>query len=971
MKYLIPALLCLPIWALDNSVTIHEASGGGQTARPVSIFRFFAQGEFNGTFPKPRIGGAAAPAWQVDVKTTWPDGSVQQAFISFRLGLAANGLAVVDFVADPNPCHLGNQAVCEAAALTQQGMLDHNGGAWSATWYGTVNSIEYSASARAMLTAGAWRWWMRGPVVSAVIAEDRSSAFLYDFGWQYSGGAWGAPSEAKYKSLHPVYELRFYPDPDGAGALTEWPGVEVDAQVWNATMGRFQRFDGLNLTLKTGNAEATTAYAVTGKSFHARSRRHKVVWSGAAPGAVVVDYNFPYLIHTRIVPSYDYRLAVSSGLADGDLATYASNLGSDEPQWCDANTVKCASWQKGIGGTGARGDIAMIARWYLEYLYLMGHGTATVEKKKEVWDKLVIGNADASGHVPLHYMVTMSGQFYPAAGPDTTIGRVISLDEARGGWPIFANHEENWITPATFVCSSAPCDGRLSASSTPYRGSWTADWITDYVSHAPSFYAIPYLLTGSYYYLVGAQMEGAFIMATTTSGVNSTGNIDRRSYGRGIIYQPGAPRSIAWGQRNIWLAALVSPDSTVERAYFANRLQNNAAFMEGVMLLTGGAHAPANPSCPGYTLPDSVAAALTSDMWCAGRATWGLMAGGVIPESNPAFVPFYAYVQNASDGIINGHRRAPAYMMSYIANVWAWIASSGTVRGPDNRPLYKHLADAIAAHYAGRVLVSPASMHQFRAQPIGFGPGTKPFCETFEECAASTIGSWTLGADMTAGQMTLVVNGTDWEETSGFTTSWLKIDNEYVRAINSASSNNPTAGKSTITLTRRGEWGSTATTHSTGATVTWLPAFQDAWVTELQGGYPHITRSALAMLADRDRVGQYSPITAYHVYSEALPYQRYATNPQWGVMPAERVGNVQATGSGGVLRLRWTAPTGEGCRVYAAATPPPTSGDEGDTLVQASGRAQSYDAPGLQAGQYHYRISCQTARASGTVAVSN
>lgn len=974
MKYLLTALLALPLLALDNSVTFHEASGSGQTARPVSLFRFFANGEFSGTFPKPRIGGSVPSAWQVDVKTTWPDGSVQQAFISFRLDLAANGSATVDFVADANPCHLGDQATCEAASLDQAGMLGYSSGEWSATWYGTVNSIEYSASARAMLTAGSWRWWLRGPVVSAVIAEDRTSAFAYDFGWQYSGGVWIAPSEAKYKSLHPVYELRFYPDPDGAGALTAWPGVEVDAQIWNASMGLFQRFDNIALTLKTGNAEAATAYSVTGKSFHARSRRHKLVWSGTAPGAVVVDYNFQYLIHTRVIPSYDYNLAVASTLADGDLSAHTSQLAGSEAQWCDASSSHCASWQKAIGGTGARGDIALIARWYLEYLYLMGHGTATVAKKKEVWDKLVIANADAGGNAPIHYMVTTSGQFYPAAGTDSTIGRVVSLDEGRGWWPLYSNQEGAWVTtPYTFVCSSSPCDGRLDASYGTYRNNWQADGTTNYTTHAPSFYAIPYLLTGYHYYMVGAQMEGAFAMATSTSGANSSGSVGTRMYGRGIMYDPAVPRATAWSLRNIWLAALVSPDGTVERAYFKNRIQGNAAFFEGVFLLSGGAHTPADPTCASWVRPSSVSAALTADMWCAGRDTWGLLNSGNIPSSNPTFQPMWAYAQSQNDGFVNGHRRAPAYMISYIANVWAWIARAGAFLDKDNKPVFKHISDAMAAHYAGRVLSSPSSMYQFRASDIGFGPSTNAACTTFEECSSSAIVSWPLNSSMTDSQTTFVVSSTDWQDTtySWFTTSWAKIGSEYVRLTGNPQVNVPSSGLTTITISQRGVWGSAATAHAAGEAVTFIPGFQDVWVYELQGGYPNIARAAIALMADGEKLGDYSPMLAYRRYMGALPSQNYANNPQWALVPAERIQHVTATGGTGTLALSWMAPSGAACKVHAGLTPPADSNDSGDATASASkGRYQTYTASGYTPGTYHYRISCGTARVAGSVTVN-
>lgn len=975
MRLLALFTLCLSAFALDNSVTVHDASGSSQTARPMSVMRFFAQGEFSGTYPKPRIDGVAPANWQVDVKTTWPDGSIQQAFVSFRLDLAANGSAAVDFVADPNPCHLGNQAVCEAAALTQQGMLDHNGGAWSATWYGSVNSIEYSASARAMLTAGAWRWWMKGPVVSAVIAEDRSSALLYDFGWQYSGGVWIAPSEAKYKSLHPVYEIRFYPDPDGAGALTAWPGVEVDAQIWNASMHRLQRFDSITLMFKTGNAEATTAYTASSKSFHARSRRHKLVWSGTTPGSVVVDYNLAYLVHTRLVPSYDPSLAVSAASADTDIATQTSNLAGDEAQWCDTSNGFCGNWQKAIGTTGARGDIALIPRWYLRALYLMGHSTATVAKKKEVWDKLLIGNADAAGHAPIHYMATAAGTFYPAAGSDSVIGRVVSLENGREWWPLYGPQEESSITsPPAFVCGmGSPCDARLHASTNPYRGYWQADGETNYTSHAPSMYPIPYLLTGYHYYLAGAQMEGAFTLATTTSGANSTG-INTRQYGLGIVHMPGVPRAIAWATRNIWLAALVSPDGTVERAYFKNRLENNAAFQEGVMLLTTGAHAPADPTCAAFTRPTSVSTAAAQNVWCQGRDTWSIASGGTTPTSNPTFQPLWAYTQSANDGFTNGHRRAPAYMLSYMASVWAWIANSGSFNGPDAQPVYKHVRDAMAAHYAGRVLSSANSMFQFRASDIGFGDGANLICPTFDACAATAIVSWALDASMTNSQTTVdVVAGSDWQDTTygWFNQAYAKIGDEYVRLLGNPALNTPSAGKARFTISQRGAWGSTAASHTAGATVTLLPLFQDTWAADMGGGYPVIARAALAQMAGADQIGDYSPTLAYQRFSAALPYQNPTSNPHWALNPLPRIASVTATGGTGTAALSWVAPDGAACKVHVGSAAPTSSSDAGDAAANATkGRRQTYSASGLTAGTNYYRISCGTARASGTVTVN-
>ncbi len=964
-------LLCLPLLALDNSVTIREAGGASQAGRPTTIYRSFAQGEFaGGTYPKPRIDGAVPPAWQVDVKTAWPDGSVMAAYISFRLDLAANGAAVVDFVRDANPCHLGNLATCQAAALTQAQMLDYDtgtgAGTWGATWYGSVNSIEYSASARTMIGAGSWRYWLRGPVVTDVIVEDRSTALSHDFGWQYTGGVWAAPSSNTYKSLHPVYEVRFYPDPDGAGALTGWGGVEVDAQLWNSAVTRFQRINTLTLTLKTGNPEATTAYTAESKSFHARSRRHKLVWSGTAPGAVVIDHNFAYLIHTKLLPSYDYALGVAPTLADSDLAAYNANLGSDEPQWCDSNTGLCGNWNKSVGTTGARGDIALVARWYLHYLYLMGNSGVTTAKKKEIWDKLVIGNADAGSHAPIHYMESATGKkFFNSVDPAVdAFGRIISLD-ARPWWYTYSNRETDY-SQLTYACTSSPCDSRLDAASNPYRGSWNADGDTSFVSHAPSFYSIPYMLTGYHYYLTGVQMEAAFILSTRDPCVTG---IYCRISGRGIFYYPQVFRGTAWGERNVAWATILTPDGDIEKAYFKDRLKNNAAFNEGIMLLTGGAHTPANPACPTYVSSDATAA--TADMWCAGRYSWQHGAGG-IPASNPTYTMMLPYAQNdPADGFVNGHRRAPGFWANYVTSVWAWIAGTGAIMDVDGQPMFAHLRDGAAAHMAGRVLYSPTSMYQMRGLNWGWGSGSTLVAQSFADLASSAIDSWTLGADMTDSQTTVVVDSIDWQDTyyQWLSTSWAKIDDEYVQLSGNPAVNNPSAGKSALTIVKRGIWGSAAAAHTSGATVTWLPGFWDMFAQEYSGGYPVLARASMALLAEAKQIGQCSPTRAYDVLSEALPFQNYRTNPQWAVVPRERIESVRTSGSGGTASLQWTAPTGEPCRVYVGSSPPASSSDASDSLATAPSRAQRFDASGLQAGTYHYRIGCRTARVSGTLTV--
>ncbi|MBE7543854.1 MAG: hypothetical protein HS123_15980 [Solibacteraceae bacterium] len=130
MRGLMLLALALPGWALSNAVTVH-ATTAVPAAQIHKVPRYFAKGEVAG-FPRPHVDGVAAAAWQADVKNRWPDGSVRFAVIHFQAAVAENGSIVVDFRGTTDACHLGSQAVCEAAALTGPQMLDYRSGAWTA-----------------------------------------------------------------------------------------------------------------------------------------------------------------------------------------------------------------------------------------------------------------------------------------------------------------------------------------------------------------------------------------------------------------------------------------------------------------------------------------------------------------------------------------------------------------------------------------------------------------------------------------------------------------------------------------------------------------------------------------------------------------------------------------------------------------------------------------------------------------------
>jgi hypothetical protein len=94
------------------------------------------------------------------------------------------------------------------------------------------------------------------------------------------------------------------------------------------------------------------------------------------------------------------------------------------------------------------------------------------------------------------------------------------------------------------------------------------------------------------------------------------------------------------------------------------------------------------------------------------------------------------------------------------------------------------------------------------------------------------------------------------------------------------------------------------------------------------------------------------------------------TGPEYAFVPRDRITNLKATPGTGTLALAWTAPSGAHCKVAVGSTAPANSDDTGDADDTAAGRSHSYSASGLSAGTAYWRITCGTARVSGTATVN-
>lgn len=186
-------LFTMQALALDNAVRMTDRTGSAQANRPFTISWVFAEDEIC-DFPQPVIGGAGVAVWQADNINRWPPsavcpgGAVQRADISFASSVPPAGTLTVEFRNNANPCSAGDRAACDAAGLDMVGMLTFNGGAWSTDMRVTANPQGPTTSrvfnARAVLSAGRFRYRLRGPAVTQVIVADTSPARVDDFGFK-------------------------------------------------------------------------------------------------------------------------------------------------------------------------------------------------------------------------------------------------------------------------------------------------------------------------------------------------------------------------------------------------------------------------------------------------------------------------------------------------------------------------------------------------------------------------------------------------------------------------------------------------------------------------------------------------------------------------------------------------------------------------------------------------------------------
>jgi hypothetical protein len=550
--FLVPwCALCASSGSGTNSITIHDTSKRNQANRPISVSRPFVQGEIP-NYVLASIGTTPLET-QTDVKNRWPDGSVKFAIVSFVVpSLPANGSVLVTF---SNYSSANNQGF-----LGKEDMLgvDYNFDAQIQMTAGKT----LTASARSILSAaercadpgydpsnpasGLCRYWLKGPVVTAVILEDRSAvrSFDLDFG-------------DNSRALHPIFECWFYPQ----GKMVHC-GYAIE-NTWASSSAEKDMHDlSYSLVLTAGHSTPIQKFTSPVFNHVGRSRWHKQYWLGATdPEPARIDHNLKYLVMTKAIPNYDTDLKISDGLVE---AWYKNWQKTDQSISGQPNAGNLGNYGKALGAAGSDPWIGLDDLWNILYLYTFDDRML----------KVMLGNADLFGRFMWHFREADTkagtGHFFdaPTTGSVGTEGRVVSINARR------AVELDDIAADTANDCGSQFAGDKINT------GKVTDDGMGYYNltrTHIPSGPYTPYLLTGQYYYLEELQYEAAYIVGFK-QGCNSLAWHRQLDWG---IFNDSETRGDAWSYRTLAYAAFISPDGSPEKAYFEDKLLNNLAKDEG------------------------------------------------------------------------------------------------------------------------------------------------------------------------------------------------------------------------------------------------------------------------------------------------------------------------------------------------------------------------------------------------------
>jgi len=376
------------------------------------------------------------------------------------------------------------------------------------------------ASARKMLEAGHYTYWTKGEINTTYILADHSENRAHDLGFD------------QFKSFRPIFHVSF------------WPSLKKAKIRMIGENGTFGIFQDLIYKIKLSIGHKSKKEILTEDNYiHSFGTRwNQTVWLGEEPSVFVnINHNLKYLSATQYVNNFNPQTISENKISSEyyQFKKLAKGFG----------VLSNGFWTRYMPTTGARAEIGPIPNWFMSSLY------------KGDWRsrEIMIFHAEKALSWPNQFREGKSNLFYDKLKTVSAMGKPLSLNARPYAW--FPDNNGNYPTDS-------------NVNSTRLRSEYDSlSWVPD-GAHQPDPFSIPYILTGDYLFLEQVQLWAATQAFAYNPNENGRG-------ANGIAGIQDQIRGNAWVFRNRVNAAFLSPDSTSEKKYFEEIVDDAIAYWEG------------------------------------------------------------------------------------------------------------------------------------------------------------------------------------------------------------------------------------------------------------------------------------------------------------------------------------------------------------------------------------------------------
>lgn len=251
-----------------------------------------------------------------------------------------------------------------------------------------------------------------------------------------------------------------------------------------------------------------------------QARWHKTFWWGTAPEVHII-HDTAYLMKSGAVPNYESGLIIP----EADLAAMAAEWSGEKTELMNVGLPV-----PDMPRTGGRRDIGPLPRWTARYLLSMDPRAKTS----------TLGTAELAGSWSIHYR-----------DKDTDLP-VTLIDYP---YMTILGRDGDTYNPGTGQQEKFPdCGGDCTTPN---------DHDT---AHQPSLAYVPYLVTGSHYFLEELQFWANYNMFES--------NPHYRDFEKGLFH-PQQVRGQGWSLRTLGYTAYITPDDHPLKQYFVDRVGFN------------------------------------------------------------------------------------------------------------------------------------------------------------------------------------------------------------------------------------------------------------------------------------------------------------------------------------------------------------------------------------------------------------